>query len=139
MTSCATQALELLLLQDAKQFGLQRRRNITDLVQKERAFVSQLEAANLLRDGSGERPFFAASRAELLPITCSNLRSSRSWLREFNPWKAATENLLAIRMLATVRGSTLQCRAYILEQDFIVERFCHEFHCACSQSLHPHF
>src|SRR5256885_14989025 len=80
-----------------------------------------------------------ASRAELLPITCSNLRSSRSWLREFNPWKAATENLLAIRMLATVRGSTLQRRAYILEQDFIVERFCHEFHCACSQSLHPHF
>ncbi len=42
-------------------------------------------------------------------------------------------------MLVTVRGSTLQSRSYILEQDFIVERFCHELHCACSQSLHSHF
>src|SRR6266550_242197 len=68
MSSCATQALELLFLQDAKQFGLQRRRNITDLVQKERSFVSQLEAANLLRDGSGERPFFVTKQLTLQKI-----------------------------------------------------------------------
>src|SRR5437868_9697739 len=60
MSSCATQALELLFLQDAKQFGLQRRRNIADLVQEERAFIGQLEAANFLRDGSSERAFLVA-------------------------------------------------------------------------------
>src|SRR6266446_10637379 len=51
----AAQALEFLFLQDAQQFGLQARRNISHLVQEERAFVGQLEPTNLLRYGSGER------------------------------------------------------------------------------------
>ena len=62
MSSGAAQALELLLLQDAEQFGLQCRRNIADLVQEERAFVGQLEASNLLRDGSSERAFLVAKK-----------------------------------------------------------------------------
>src|ERR1700675_1187932 len=51
----ATQALELLFLQYTKQLGLQRRWNITHLVQEKSTFVGQLETANLLRDGPGER------------------------------------------------------------------------------------
>src|SRR5271165_6416739 len=36
-------------------------------------------------------------------------------------------------------GSTLQSCPNTLEQNLIVEWFCHELHCACSQGLHPHF
>src|SRR5258708_6662950 len=59
---CATQALERLLLQYAQEFRLQRRRNITHLVQKKRAFVSQLKTSNLLRYGSGECSFLMAKK-----------------------------------------------------------------------------
>src|SRR5260370_17596835 len=40
---------------------------------------------------------------------------------------------------ASVSSSTLQSRPDTLQQCFVVERFCHELHCACSQRLHPHF
>src|ERR1700730_5660287 len=56
----APQTLKLLFLQDAQQFGLQRRRNITYLVQEKSTFVGQLETANPLRYGSGERSFLVA-------------------------------------------------------------------------------
>jgi len=48
MSASTAQALELLFLQYAQQFRLQRRRNIPHFVQEERAFVGQLETANLL-------------------------------------------------------------------------------------------
>src|SRR5437667_7020032 len=38
-----------------------------------------------------------------------------------------------------LRGSTVQSGSNILEQDFIVERFCHELYCARSQCLQAHF
>src|SRR4029077_18174738 len=50
----APQALEFLLLQDAQQLRLQRRRDVAYFVQKQRAFVGHFEAPDLLRDGSGE-------------------------------------------------------------------------------------
>src|SRR5208282_4940908 len=56
----AAQALEFLFLQYAEQFGLQCRWNITHLVEEERTLVSQLETANFLRDGSGERALLVA-------------------------------------------------------------------------------
>src|SRR6266446_8013764 len=56
------QPLELLFLQDAQQFGLQRRRNITDLIQEKCAFVGQLETADLLRYGSGEGAFLVSKK-----------------------------------------------------------------------------
>src|SRR6266852_7864664 len=56
----AAQAFEFLFLQYAQQLGLQRRRNIAHLVEEERTFVGQLEAANLLRYGSGERALLVA-------------------------------------------------------------------------------
>ena len=48
----AAQPLELPLLQNAQQLGLQLQRNIADLVQEQRAVVRQFEAPDLLRDGA---------------------------------------------------------------------------------------
>jgi len=62
MGAPAAQALEFLFLQDAKQFGLQCRRNVADLIQKQRALVGQLEPANLLRDCAGERALLVAEQ-----------------------------------------------------------------------------
>ena len=56
----AAQALDLPLLQRAQQLGLQVERHLADLVEKERALVRQLEAADLARDGAGERALFVA-------------------------------------------------------------------------------
>ena len=68
MSASAAQAFELLFLQNAQQFGLQRQRNIAHLVQEERAFVGQFETANLLRDGSGEGAFLVAKELTLQQI-----------------------------------------------------------------------
>src|SRR5215472_9496797 len=54
MAPAAASTFELLFLQDPQQFRLQRRRNVAYFVQKQRAFVGHFEAANLLRNGSGE-------------------------------------------------------------------------------------
>src|SRR6267143_2116271 len=80
-----------------------------------------------------------ASRAGLLPMTCSNLRGLWSWSPDPNLSKAPTEDLLALRVHSSVSGSILQSRSNTLEQNFVIERFCHELHGACSQRLHPHF
>jgi hypothetical protein len=52
-----TDALELFLLQGAQDLGLQRQRQIADLVEKERPAMRQLEAARLALDGAGEGAF----------------------------------------------------------------------------------
>src|SRR5262249_55223252 len=49
------QTLKLLFLQDAQQLGLQLRGDISHFVEKQGPLVSQLEAADLLRDRAGER------------------------------------------------------------------------------------
>jgi len=59
------QKLKLLFLQYAEQLGLQRRWNITYLVQEECAFVGHFETANLLRDGSCERALLVAKEFTL--------------------------------------------------------------------------
>ena len=61
----AAQALELLLLQDAQQLGLQLQRDVADLVQEQRAPVRQLEAADLLADGAGEGALLVAEQLAL--------------------------------------------------------------------------
>src|SRR5262249_22572881 len=58
----AAEALELLFLEHAQQFRLQRERNIADLVEEQRAPVGHFEAANLLRDGAGKRAFLMAEQ-----------------------------------------------------------------------------
>jgi hypothetical protein len=50
----APQPLELLVLQDAQQLRLQLQRNVTHLVQKQRALVGQFQPPYFLTDGPGE-------------------------------------------------------------------------------------
>src|ERR1019366_1169055 len=52
------QAAERLLLQHAQQFGLQHKRNLADLIQKQRAFIGQFEDAAFLRSCVGEGALF---------------------------------------------------------------------------------
>src|SRR5246127_3248106 len=56
------QTLKLLFLQYTEQLGLQRRWNITYLVQKKCAFVGHFETANLLRNGPCECAFLVAKK-----------------------------------------------------------------------------
>src|SRR5262249_19542722 len=54
------QAFELAFLQNAQQLGLQLQRDVADLVQKQRAFVRQLEPPDALRDRASKRAPFVA-------------------------------------------------------------------------------
>ena len=58
-------ALDDLILQHAQQLGLQRRRQLADLVEEHRAAVGQLEPAALLRDRAGERAALVAEQLAL--------------------------------------------------------------------------
>jgi len=62
LSSRASQALKLLLLQHAQQLGLQLQRDVTHLVQEQRAAVRQLKAADAPLDGTGERPSLVAEK-----------------------------------------------------------------------------
>ena len=53
-----SQPFELPILQNAQKFGLQFRRRLTDLVQKESAFISKFDASNFLTDSAGKSPLF---------------------------------------------------------------------------------
>src|SRR6266700_1611247 len=64
----AAQAFELLFLQNAEQFRLQRRWDVAYFVQEECALISELETPNLLRDGSGERAFLVAKKLALQQV-----------------------------------------------------------------------
>ena len=56
----AAEALDLLLLKRAQEFGLQVEGKLADFVEEERAFVGEFEAADLARDGAGEGAFLVA-------------------------------------------------------------------------------
>src|SRR5262249_33833984 len=58
-------ALELPGLQDAKQLGLEARRDVARLVEQERAFVGQLEATDLATLGPGEGALLVAEQLAL--------------------------------------------------------------------------
>src|SRR6266404_5655509 len=62
MSASASQALELLLLQNAQQFGLESQRDITHFVQKECAFVGRFETTELLRNSACERALLMAKK-----------------------------------------------------------------------------
>ena len=57
--------LELALLQHAQQLGLQRRRDLADLVEEDRAAVGQREAALLVGRRAGERALVVAEQLGL--------------------------------------------------------------------------
>ena len=48
-----------MILQRPQQFGLSGQRHVTDLVQKQRAAVSELDQAHLIRGGAGKRVYAA--------------------------------------------------------------------------------
>jgi len=56
------EAFEFMLLQNAEQFGLQFQRNVADVIEENGAFVGELEAANFLGNGSGERAALVAEK-----------------------------------------------------------------------------
>src|SRR5262249_52456515 len=61
----AAQPFELALLQDAQQLRLELQRRLADLVEKDRAAIGQLEPADALRHGAGERAFLVAKELAL--------------------------------------------------------------------------
>ena len=60
MSPTAAQALEFLFLQDTQQFGLQRQRNVSHLIQEEGPLVGHFEATDLLSDGAGKSSLLMA-------------------------------------------------------------------------------
>ena len=50
----AAEALDLALLQRAQELGLEVEREFANFIEKERAFVGELDAADLAGDGAGE-------------------------------------------------------------------------------------
>ena len=61
----ASQALKLLLLQHPQQFRLQFERNVSDLVQKERASMGQFESPLFLHERTGERALLVSEQFAL--------------------------------------------------------------------------
>ena len=61
----AADALELALLEDAQQLGLQLQRQLADLVEEDRRAVRHLEAARLAGHRPGVRPLLAAEQLAL--------------------------------------------------------------------------
>ena len=53
----ASEALELLLLQNPEKLGLQAWRNISDFIQGQRSLVGKFETASPLRNSSCKAPF----------------------------------------------------------------------------------
>ena len=76
----AAQALELLFLQHAQQFGLECQRDIAHLVQKQRAFVGHFETTDFLRDGARES---APSRGQIahFPIESQGIAAQFSFMK----------------------------------------------------------
>ena len=61
-SAIAAEALELLFLEYAKEFGLKFERKVTDFIEKEGAAIRKFEAANFLRDRTGEGAAFVAKQ-----------------------------------------------------------------------------
>jgi hypothetical protein len=57
MSPAVPQPLELLFLQNPEQLRLQRQGYVPDFIQKQAARICHFEAANLLRNSSGEGSF----------------------------------------------------------------------------------
>src|SRR6266478_6871410 len=58
----ASQALELLILQNAQQLGLQLQRNVSNLVEQQSALIRQFQPAEPLAYRSGESSFLVAEQ-----------------------------------------------------------------------------
>ncbi len=62
LCAIAAEALELLLLQNAEEFGLKVERKVGDFVEEESAVIGQFEAADFLRESAGESAALVAEK-----------------------------------------------------------------------------
>src|SRR6266481_846190 len=63
--SVTAQPFKLTFLQSAQQFGLDLNRNVSHLVEKQRALIGELKPANLLRNRAREGPSFMSKKLTL--------------------------------------------------------------------------
>jgi hypothetical protein len=68
MRAPAPEPFEFLFLQNAEEFGLQRERYVSDFIEEQGSFISQVEAADFLRDRSGKGSPFVAKKLTLEQI-----------------------------------------------------------------------
>src|SRR6201993_1829309 len=68
MGASASQALELLFLQNAQKLRLQAERQVTDFVQEESAVISHFESANFLCHGPGKGTLLVPEQLALQEI-----------------------------------------------------------------------
>jgi hypothetical protein len=68
LRSRASEAFELLFLEDAEEFGLERSWDVADLVAKQSAPIGQLEATDCLRDGACEGSPLAVEQLALQEV-----------------------------------------------------------------------
>ena len=71
----AADALDHALLQEAQQLGLQRHRQVADLVEEERAAVGRLDLAQGLLGRAGERALLVAEQFALEQVLRESPRS----------------------------------------------------------------
>jgi hypothetical protein len=68
MRAPAPEPFEFLFLQNAEELRLQRERYVTDFIEEQGSFVSQVEAADFLRDRSGKSSPFVAKKLTLKQV-----------------------------------------------------------------------
>ena len=62
VTAVIPHALDIAVLQYAQKFGLERQRELTYFIQKQRAVIGHFELAAAVADGAGKRPFDVAKQ-----------------------------------------------------------------------------
>src|SRR5262245_9554654 len=107
-----TDPLELLLLEDTQDLRLERQRQITDLIEKHRSAMSDLEPARLPLSGPRERPFLLAEEVRLE----QRLRNGRTVDRHKRPVGTWTEGM------QRAREELFPCPALALEENGRVGR-----------------
>ena len=94
----AADALDLALLEHAQQLGLQRDVELADLVEEDRAAVGLLEAADVLRDGAGERALLVTEQLDSISsrgIAPQSSTTNGLFLRVDRVVERARDHLLA--------------------------------------------
>src|SRR5258705_13623186 len=96
-----------MLLQDAQQLRLHRRRDVAYFVQEQRAFVSHFKAPDLLRDGSGEGALLMTEQFAFQKIQRNG--------RAIKLYKWATEALTGV--VNGMCDELLACTGFPLDED----------------------
>src|SRR5215471_6681738 len=121
MCSPASQTLELLLLQNAQQLGLQRERKIPDFIQKQCAGVGHFETANFLRDCSSKRTLLVSKEFALQQV-----EGDGSAIQLYERASAASAGVM------NGSGDQLFARACLAKDQHSGIGGCHPFHfCEC--------